>query len=118
MTYVAILLVFVGITAAIIYAMFIPRISVEKVRHAIDIGVPTGTSRANVRKWVKSQTYVHYSGEIADKETGSVTGIETQIPNSGPLWETPQRIRILFWFKCDKLSHVEVKTDQTPYIFP
>jgi hypothetical protein len=114
MIYAAGLLLFAGMIAGIIHAMFVPRISVEQVRSAIDSGVPVGTSEADVRAWLGSQSYLLYSGGIADKKTGRFIGIGAYIPNSGPRWETPEQIDIHFVFTNGKLSHVEVKRRRAP----
>src|SRR5262249_21226641 len=100
------------------YETLMPRVSIEEVRQAITLGVSPGASKTAVRTWLASQSYIHYSGDIADKKTGSVVAIEAQIRNTGPRWETPQRIRILFFFDSNELSQLGVKKDEVPYVSP
>jgi hypothetical protein len=113
MIYAAAPLLVVGMIAAIIHAMFVPRISVEHVRSIIHSGVPVGTSEADVRAWLGSQSYLRYFGDFANKRTGRFIGIEARIPDSGPRWETSEHIAVQFIFTNGKLSHVEVKRRRT-----
>jgi len=116
--YTLILFVLLAAIAGVIHDILIPRVTVEEVRQAIRLGLSPGASRAAVRTWLASQSYIQYNAEIADKKTGSIRGFEAEIRNTGPRWETPQRIRIIFFFDCDKLSRFEITKDQTPYVFP
>ena len=116
--YTVIVFVFVAMIVVLLYETLMPRVSIEEVRQAITLGVSPGASKTAVRTWLASQSYIHYSGDIADKKTGSVVAIEAQIPNTGARWETPQRIRILFFFDSDELSHFEVTKDDVPYVSP
>jgi hypothetical protein len=101
-----------------LYATRVPRVSVHQLRHAIEIAVPVGTAEVDLRAWLAAQPHFRYSGDIADKNTGQIRGIEVQVPDTGPLWETPERILIRFLVQNEKLVRVEIERQRAPYILP
>jgi hypothetical protein len=100
------------------YEVFVPRVSEAAIKRLIDKAVPIGTPEARARAWLRSQSCIRYVGDIGDKETGRIIGTAGDILDSGPRWESPQRIDIRFFFEDGKLSRVDVQTYQQPFVFP
>ena len=104
--------------AAILYFTFVPRISIEQVRSTLEESLPIGTSKVRAKSWLQSQSSMRFQGEVVDAMTDQVTGLSAEIADSGPRWDSSQRIEILFFFDDEKLSRIHVERHITPFVFP
>ncbi len=77
---VTVLMVLVGSFAALLYLMFVPRVTVEQVIRTINISLPVGTPKAEVLKWLSSQSHIRYKGEFGKVEAEHTDGIAAYYP--------------------------------------
>jgi hypothetical protein len=60
---------------AVLYAMFVPRVLIGDIRDQVEMGLPGGSSTADVKRWIKSHPDIHYYGEVVDDQTQRVLEI-------------------------------------------
>jgi hypothetical protein len=109
------LFIILGVLVGIcFYLLLVPRVSIARVRLDIESNVPVGTTKEDAKEWLRSQSYIYYNGEIADKQTGRVQGIAAHIRNSGPRWDASERIEIVVYLENDRVIGVHVERLSPP----
>jgi len=105
----------IAVIAALLHAMFVPRVSIEEVKRVTKSAVPAGMSMSSVKRWILSRPEMRYQGDIADS-SGVIRGVAASVPDSGPRWETPEEIKLWFYFENDKLTRVQIERRHVPFM--
>lgn len=107
-------LVVVMIAVGLLYYLFnVPRFTVKQIQSTLAQTAPIGKELPAVIQWLDAHPELQKRKEIRDPKTGTLTAIQTHIPEVGPRWGHPARIDVELQLEKDKLAQINVQYRKT-----